>query len=260
MNENVIVTKIRRIIFVGKNEYAEKTTDFTNRLSCHELILHLSGSQTVRFNGQTLHCEKDTLRFLPKGENREYIVDREEPGACIDIFFDTDVPLAEEAFVQKVKNSAAVTALFKKAFSIWVAKEEGYYSACMGLLYQIFSEMQKQTYIPEARYNTIKPAIAYIHQHFLTGKISVQHLTSLCGIRETYLKKLFLQKFGVPPVKYIIGLKINYACDLLCTEMYTVAQIAEICGYCNPHFFSRQFKDCMGVCPTQFMEKYKSSK
>ena len=260
MKQDFNISKISRVILVGKNEFPEKLTLFNNDLNCNELILHLSGKTTVKFNGKILNCEKDIIRFLPKGENKEYIVDRKEHGECIDIFFDTDIPISEDAFILKIKNSSVITNLFKKIFSVWVSKKEGYYFECMGLLYKIFAELQKHNYIPESQYNAIKPAIEFINENFLNAKIPMSYLANICGISESYLKKLFIKKFGMPPVKYIIGLKINYACDLLRSELYTITQTSEICGYNNPNFFSRQFKEYIGVSPTDFINKYKSSK
>jgi len=261
MNQDFVVTGIARVILVGKYEYQEKITDFSkNPLRHNELILHLSGKATVRFNGLTFWCEKDNIRFLPKGEKREYIVDREEHGECIVIYFDTNAPVSEEAFVLKPQNHTVVTNLFKKLFSVWVSKCEGYYWECLSLLYKILAEIQKENYIPENQYKAIKPAMEYIHEHFLHGKIVIADLADLCRISESYLKKLFHKKFGVPPTRYIIQRKIHYACDLLQAERYTITQVAEACGYSNVYFFSRQFKEYMGVSPTIFMEKYKSSK
>ena len=67
-------------------------------------------------------------------------------------------------------------------------------------------------------------------------------------------EKAVYKKFGVPHVKYIIQLKMNYARDLLEREEYTVTDIAQICGYDNLGFFSRQFKDYTGITPTKFKE------
>ena len=260
MKNDFIVTKINRVILVGKSEYLEKNTTFTHSLKSNELILHISGKSRVKFNGKILNCESGTIRFLPKGENKEYIVEREEHGECLDVFFDSDIPISDEAFVLKVKNSIKLENLFKKLFSVWVSKNDGYYFESISLLYKIFAEIQKEDYMPQKQYNAIKPAIDYINEYFLTKKISVSELSALCGISESYLKKLFLKKFAMPPIIYIIQLKINYACDLLRSNLYSVTQAAEICGYSDTHFFCRQFKIYMGITPTEFISKYKSSK
>lgn len=260
MQNDFLITKINHVIFVGKYEYLEKTISFTDNLSCNELIFHFSGKSIVIFNGKTLLCEPNTVRFLPKGENNGYTVTRKEYGECIDIFFQSDIPISNEAFTFKVHNNTAVGHLFKRLFSVWVGKSDGYYFECISLLYKIFAELQKQSYLPNEQYNYIKPAIEYINNYFLSQKISVENLAELCGISDSYLKKLFVKKFGVPPVKYIIQLKINYACDLLKSNMYSVNQIADLCGYENCCYFSRQFKSYIGISPTVFAKKYKSSK
>ncbi|MBQ7090736.1 MAG: helix-turn-helix transcriptional regulator [Clostridia bacterium] len=260
MNRDFIITGIRRVVFVGEQEYTERVSAFSKDLPANELIFHLSGRATVRFNGQVLETEPNTVRFLPAGKNTEYVVERHEEGACFDICFYADRPISTEAFVMKCAKSEAIAALFKKAFSVWVAKGEGYYFECISLLYKIFAELQKQSYLPETQYRAIKPAIDYINEHFLEERISVTMLAERSGISPSYLKKLFIKKFGMPPSKYIINLKINYACDLLQSGLYRISQVAELCGYADLYFFSRQFKDYMGISPSAFIENYKSSK
>ncbi len=260
MIDQFVVTNIRRVILVGKDEYKEAITDFKHKSCSNELIFHLSGESTVLFNGKQLDVTKDTIRFLPQGEIHEYIVKRKERGECIDVFFDTDVPVANEAFVLKLKQNEKIKSLFKKIFSIWVAKDDGYYFECVSIIYKIFAELQKKNYIPESQFNSIKPAIKYIEKYFLYKKITAEEITSCCAISYPYIKKLFVKKFGMPPIKYSIQLKMNYACDLLKSELYTISQIAELCGYNDIYFFSRQFKEYVGISPTEFSKKYKSSK
>ena len=162
--------------------------------------------------------------------------------------------------VIKITENPTIANLFKKLFAVWISKNDGYYFECISLLYKIFAEMQKKNYIPQNQYDLIKPAIEYVEENFLANKISVPFLADRCGISEAYLKKLFIKKFGMSPIKYIIRLKINHACDLLRSKRYSVTQVAEICGYDNVYFFSRQFKEYVGTSPSVFVEKYISSK
>ena len=261
MNDRFIITNIHRVIFVGKDEYTGPITSFSNKKACrNELIYHISGEATVFFNGKQLDITKDCIRFLPQGNVQEYVVKRRESGECIDVFFDTDVQISDEAFVIGPTQSEKIRALFKKIFADWVAKDDGYYFECVSLLYKIFAELEKKNYMPENQYSAIKPAIEYIEKHFLDKKITAEELVGCCTISYPYIKKLFVKKFGISPIRYSIQLKINYACDLLRSELYTVTQTAELCGYNDIYFFSRQFKEYVGISPTDFLKKYKSSK
>lgn len=261
MNHDFLITGINRVIWVGPHEYPEKRSVFTDQVTSNELILTLSGDATVHFNGKILKDGENTIRFLPKGPNYEYVVYHETKGeGCIDIFFDADKPVADEAFCLNLSSNKTVMTLFKKLFSVWVGKGDGYYFECVSLLYKIFAELQKQNYLPEQQYRTIQPAIRYIEEHFLTETITVEDLIAQCRISYSTLKKLFIRRFGLPPMKYIIQLRINHACDLLLTGHYSVSQTAQICSYDDLGFFSRQFKVYMGISPSEFIAKYKSSK
>ena len=260
MKQNFIITGINRVILVGKNEYPQNRIVFKHPALSNELIYNFDGKSTVYFNGKVLETEENTIRFLPKGEVKEYIVEKQIPCECIDIFFDTDIPLSDEAFVIKITENTTIANLFKKLFAVWVSKNDGYYFECISLLYKIFAEMQKKNYIPQNQYDLIKPAIEYVEENFLVNKISVPFLADRCGISEAYLKKLFIKKFGMPPIKYIIRLKINHACDLLRSKQYSITQVSELCGYENVYYFSRQFKEYVGTSPSVFIERYKSSK
>ncbi|MBQ4527150.1 MAG: helix-turn-helix transcriptional regulator [Clostridia bacterium] len=260
MENKFVITNINRVAMVDKYEYKDQKTVFSSNLKHNELIFHFSGESRVYFNDKVFEIMPGTMRFLPCGESKRYIVERERRGECIFVSFDTDTAISDEAFVLAIKNAAHIGGLFKKMFAVWVAKGEGYYFETMSMIYKIFSELQKNNYLPEGQYKKIRPAINYIENHFLDEKISIPYLASLCKISESYFKKLFIGKYAMPPSVYIIQMKINCASDLLRSGQYSITQVAELCGYENVCYFSRQFKKYVGVSPSVFIEKYISSK
>ena len=46
--------------------------------------------------------------------------------------------------------------------------------------------------------------------------------------------------------------KIDYSCDLLNAQCYSIGKIAEMSGFVNTYYFSRVFKSKTGVTPTQY--------
>ena len=260
MEDKFIITDILRVAMVEKGEYPEKKTSFGHRLEGNELIFHFSGHSTVYFDDLILETKPGTIRFLPEGKTKRYDVDRHEAGDCIFVSFHADRVLSHEAFVLDVGHNEKIGTLFKKLFSTWVGKNEGYFFQSLSLLYSIFAQLQNDYYVPKAHYTKIKPALSYIHEHFLREEITVDTLASMCDMKVSYFHRLFKEKYGVSPKKYIIGLKINHACELLRLERYTVTQIADLCNFSDIYFFSRQFKEYMGITPTQFINKYRSSK
>ena len=65
MEEQFIITEIKRVAMVGKNEYMDKKSIFSSNLHYNELIFHFSGHITVYFDDLVLEdlpkCQ--ALRF-----------------------------------------------------------------------------------------------------------------------------------------------------------------------------------------------------
>lgn len=258
--ERFCIKDIKRVIYVGSDEYKEPITVFGNNCISNELIFNLGGTATVRFNGKVMETKKGVVRFLPKGEVFEYIVERREIGDCIDIFFDADISLSEEAFCINVQDNKNIEALFRKAFSVWSGKGEGYYHKTVSILYEIIGELCSSRYNPKNKELIIEPAVKYISENYISENITVGYLAALCSVSESYLKKLFIARFGIPPKKYITKLRMEYAVELLSSGMFSVGRTAEILGYENIYYFSRAFKTEMGIAPSEYIRKCKSSK
>lgn len=256
MENDFMITELCRVVTVKEEEeFTELRHSFARTLEQNELIFHFSGKATVFFDNLTLQTEPNTIRFLPQGTAERYDVHLHTRGECIDVFFRTDRPLSSHAFVENASRNEKIGGLFKKLFATWMSKSEGYYFASVSLLYRILAEMQKESRTPKSHEKKIAPALSMILDGFLKNDLSVCELAAACHMSETYFQKLFKERYGVSPKKYIIQLKINHACDLLSLGRYSVTQIAEMCRFSDVYFFSRQFKEYVGTTPTKFAQK-----
>ena len=69
------------------------------------------------------------------------------------------------------------------------------------------------------------------------------------------MRKIFHSTYQTTPVKYIAGLKMQYAKELLMTGEYGIGEVALISGYCDPAYFSREFHRVYGISPVQYKNK-----
>lgn len=69
----------------------------------------------------------------------------------------------------------------------------------------------------------------------------------------------FIHKFkdvtGTNPVKYLTGIRISEAKKLLSESSLTVKEIAAIVGYENPLYFSRVFRNEVGMPPSEYKKQ-----
>ncbi len=67
-----------------------------------------------------------------------------------------------------------------------------------------------------------------------------------------YLRKLFQKEFGVTPHQYLNNKRLQIAAETLMNCSDTVADIAVMCGFRDPLYFSRMFKKKYGVSPSHY--------
>lgn len=73
-----------------------------------------------------------------------------------------------------------------------------------------------------------------------------------------YVRKLFKKETGVTPHDYLLGERMKLAARLIVSGMsnqysrYSVGQIAEMCGFADPLYFSRVFKKYYGCAPSEY--------
>lgn len=76
-----------------------------------------------------------------------------------------------------------------------------------------------------------------------------------------YIRKLFKKETGATPREYLLKQRMEIAANLLTGgaankySEYTVSQIAEVCGFSEPLYFSRVFKKYYGVAPSGYKNR-----
>ena len=66
------------------------------------------------------------------------------------------------------------------------------------------------------------------------------------------LQRKMKQVMGVSPLDFIKEARIKHACHLLSTTTMAVSDVAFACGYSDPKYFSRSFKESTGKSPKEW--------
>lgn len=212
-----------------------------------------SGKCTFNFGNKAITVTESSLIYLPKGSS--YTVSSEIPSGCYAINFDIDEDISFEPFSFKVKNATGFYDLFKASERVWRARKSGYEMKCKSELYDIIYNLRKEFesgYISKDNSDLIKPAVEHIHNEYTKGSINISNLSAMCGISETYFRRIFGKVYGVSPVKYINNLKIMRAKELLTSGIYTISEIALLSGFNDESYFSREFKKATGASPSEY--------
>lgn len=102
--------------------------------------------------------------------------------------------------------------------------------------------------VPEER---IKLLLSYIQNHY-AETISSEEMAKAVNISRTECFRLFKTFLKKTPADYLTEYRFTRAVNLLTNTDKTVTEIAFGCGFKNPSYFCKIFKDKFGVTPTLF--------
>ena len=246
--KNAIVSGVAFAMYVPPEGGAAFHTD----RAYHGFVFNCSGAKEYYFDdGTVLHTRENQLFYLPQGST--YRVKSTVSGGCYALNFYANV--SDRPFVMSFRNSDVILKIFRDAELAWRTQADFYHvtaiRAVYDLIFQVHRERQR-AYAPSAQLALIAPAVEKIRREFAQNDLSVSSLASLCGISEAYFRRIFLNEFGTSPKEYMIGLRINYAKQLLESGDFTVTQAALLCGYAEPCHFSREFAKRVGVPPSEY--------
>ncbi|MDO5074224.1 MAG: AraC family transcriptional regulator [Neisseria animaloris] len=91
---------------------------------------------------------------------------------------------------------------------------------------------------------------AYIAQHF-DQSIKMKDLESVSRLSTTQIERSFKKIFHITPSQYIQKVRIEAAMAMLETGL-SVTEISARCGYADHSAFTRQFKNLVGLSPSEF--------
>ncbi len=83
-------------------------------------------------------------------------------------------------------------------------------------------------------------------------QLSVEVLAEILGVSLSKLKRTFAQYALIGVHEYFLGLKVNYAKQLL-AQGESVTRVSELAGFNNQNYFSSSFKRVTGISPKDYI-------
>ncbi|MBX9458134.1 MAG: AraC family transcriptional regulator [Rhizobium sp.] len=74
-------------------------------------------------------------------------------------------------------------------------------------------------------------------------------LSKLIGLSQSQLRRLFSQHLRTSPHQWLLRERLNRAQTLMSDSTLPLAEIAELCGFCDVYHFGREFRRSIGTPP-----------
>ena len=101
---------------------------------------------------------------------------------------------------------------------------------------------------------TIDRVVRYIKEHY-SEPITREFLADMLHVSPGYLSRIFIKTTGLHFREYLIGVRIQHACDLLEYTDLSIHAIAARCGFDDSNYFSSVFKNIVGLSPRQYKKR-----
>ncbi|CAG7618999.1 HTH-type transcriptional activator RhaS [Paenibacillus solanacearum] len=93
----------------------------------------------------------------------------------------------------------------------------------------------------------------------LSEPLSIEEMARRASLSPSRFSAVFKQRFGVPPHRYLLDLRIRHAEELLHTTALPLEDIAVYCGFADVHHFSKAFKRKTGMPPGVYRSAKKAA-
>lgn len=128
-----------------------------------------------------------------------------------------------------------------------------FYSMFIDLVVRL-SRLYSASDNPNGEILKLASAIAYLEQNF-SSDISVSELSRIAGYSERQFNRLFNSAFGMTPLRYIMTLRMQKAQSLISSTNLPLGEIALSCGYDDQNYFSRVFRNLVGLSPSEYRSR-----
>ena len=216
----------------------------------HILTKRLSGTASLSFGKNVFSLSEQDLFYIPA--DTEY-VRRSEKETLVAVHFDVTNRSLFVPVVQRVEPDPC-DRLLLALYEAWRSKSFGYRYKCASLLYSLLFDNITPPAISKER-ALLQPSLQYIEQSF-SAPIKIGELARLCHVSENYYRRIFEREFHLSPSDYLRKTRLAHAKEKLLSGYYSMAEVAEACGFSEQKYFNKVFKEETGLSPLAFKKAY----
>lgn len=261
--EKILINNIPDITVTDVNviEYKQRSTPFFTLTKCRKdygLVLVKAGSLIYNFEDRETIVRTGDILLLNKNETHFVSNNIHEPDTPYEFYVlkfeisDPELPLLDH--INPIRHFDTMLELFRTEYECMEKKLPGYKLNAKAILYQILYQIYREYYagirITPVQQNLLQAKL-YIDENYM-HKLAIDNISRISGYSRTHFKRLFHQQYGMAPIDYITTVRINKAKSMLHSDMFTLAEIAQACGFSNEYYFCRVFKKVVGCSPGKY--------
>lgn len=233
----LIVVKSKAVFTFGNKEIPSPE---------HSFVL-LTPEQPFSYRSDDTNFIEDSISFIPTSEE-------------IQLINDLNIPLNK---VVPDADLSQISALIKSmSFEYYSTNKNR--EASVDLYFRLLLHKLNESVSNLRRFNTVHEGLYIEKLLWLRESIyrwpsrswTINEMAVDISLSRSRLQHLYSETFGVSISKDIINSRLDKAVELLKKPEYSINKVAELVGYPNASYFNRQFKNSLGMTPTEFRREW----
>ena len=223
-----------------------------NRTS-NGFVMRVSGEVRYAFADKSIIVGEGEMLFIPKGVTYDYTTLSEDRSLYTSINFLADFEDAEPR-LYSLENFYGADYMCQNFADMWKFGTQADRYKCLSMFYDLVSYVsgiEHANCSDKRKCHIIDPAVSYLKEHIYDCTLKTDMLHRLCGISDTYFRKIFASRFRTNPQNYIISKRVSHARSIIDSGDYdSIKEVAFLVGYNDPLYFGKVFKKIYGVSPS----------
>lgn len=226
----------------------------------HLLLYCVQGHGEVGWAGHSERIGPGQLVVLPAGVGHRYAALPEQPWSLYWVHFTGS---ASTAFLTALLDGEAATvrplglSLVPEFQTLLEVHRQGYrLPVLLHTANQLRALLTRAALLaprsPSSRGRFDVEAVQSYMQNHLGEALTLAQLAEAFGFDRFHFAKTYKRLTGRAPLTHFLHLKMEQAARLLDGGEARVSEVARLLGYDDAHYFSRQFRQIMGVAPSAY--------
>ncbi len=114
-----------------------------------------------------------------------------------------------------------------------------------------FSQLNNENTVHDAS----STVVDYVNEHFSDNSLTLAAISAELGYNTKYLSHMFIKKTGISFSDYLKEIRLRQAVLLINQGITSVKNISILCGFSDPLYFSKVFKQKFGISPREYINK-----
>jgi AraC-like DNA-binding protein len=224
-----------------------------------------NGKGEVLFRGKTYRVYAGDVFLVPPFEEIEYMADKDNPFCYIwaILFGEQAESLLQEMgmdYTKIVRHVGKEVDIFNmlgrmvEIYYLYGPDDFGVVGYFLAAVSAIIHLTENRLTIQSKRVGYIREVMMFVGYNFANSKLTINDIARDMSLTPSYLGSLFRKEMNIQLKSYISRVRIENAIKLIRETAYPVKRIAELTGYKDPLYFSKDFKKHTGSNPTQYRE------